>query len=42
MKLGQASQACKAYAELQDVYGPTMRAQLQQQLPGARAAAKCG
>jgi len=42
MKLGQAAQACKAYGELQDVYGPTMRAQLQQQLPAARAAAKCG
>jgi TolA-binding protein len=42
VKLGQASQACKAYGELQDVYGPTMRAQLQQQLPSARAAAKCG
>lgn len=41
-KLGQASQACKAYDELQEVYGPTMRAQLQQLLPGARAAAKCG
>ena len=42
MKLGQASQACKAYDELQDVYGSTMRGQLQQLLPGARAAAKCG
>ena len=41
MKLGQAAQACKAYGELQDVYGPTMRGQLQQQLPAARAAAKC-
>ena len=42
MKLGQASQACKAYDELSEVYGSTMRAQLQQLLPGARAAAKCG
>ena len=42
VKLGQPIQACKAYAELSDVYGPTRRAQLQQQLPGARAAAKCG
>lgn len=41
-KLGQSSQACKAYDELQEVYGPTMRAQLKQMLPGARAAAKCG
>lgn len=42
MRLGQASQACKAYDELREVYGSTMRAQLQQLLPGARAAAKCG
>ena len=42
MRLGQASQACKAYDELQEVYGSTMRAQVQQLLPGARAAAKCG
>jgi TolA-binding protein len=42
VKLGQSAQACKAYGELQDVYGATMRAQLQQQLPAARAAAKCG
>jgi TolA-binding protein len=41
VKLGQPAQACKAYSELQEVYGPTMRAQLQQQLPAARAAAKC-
>ncbi len=40
-KLGQASQACKAYAVLQEVYGSTMRGQLQQMLPAARAAAKC-
>lgn len=42
MKLGQASQACKAYDELQDVYGSTMRAQLRQLLPSARLEAKCG
>jgi TolA-binding protein len=42
VKLGQSSQACKAYDELQEVYGSTLRAQLQQLLPGARAAAKCG
>jgi len=41
-KLGQASQACKAYAELEEVYGSTMRSQLRQELPAARAAAKCG
>lgn len=42
MRLGQASQACKAYAELEDVYGSTMRAQLRQLLPSARLEAKCG
>jgi TolA-binding protein len=41
MKLGQASQACKAYDELQEVYGSTMRAQLRQLLPSARLEAKC-
>jgi TolA-binding protein len=33
--------ACKAYDELQDVYGSTMRTWLKQQLPAARAEAKC-
>ena len=42
MKLGQASQACKAYEELEEVYGSTMRAQLRQLLPSARIEAKCG
>jgi len=42
VKLGQAAQACKAYSELQDVYGSTLRPQLAQLLPSARAAAKCG
>jgi TolA-binding protein len=41
MKLGQASQACKAYDELQEVYGSAMRAQLRQLLPSARLEAKC-
>ena len=41
MKLGQTSQACKAYDELQEVYGSTMRAQLRQLLPSARLEAKC-
>jgi TolA-binding protein len=46
--LGQAlfalknnSAACKAYDELQDVYGSTMRVWLKEQLPAARAQAKC-
>ena len=42
MKLGQPAQACKAYGELQDVYGAALRAQLAQLLPSARAVAKCG
>ena len=42
VKLGQPSQACKAYAELEDVYGAALRAPLRQQLPPAKAEAKCG
>ena len=41
MKLDQPSQACKAYSELEAVYGSTMRADLQKQLPEAKAQAKC-
>ena len=41
MKLGQPSQACKAYAELENVYGSTMRTALRNLLPAARAEAKC-
>ncbi|HVL78797.1 MAG TPA: tetratricopeptide repeat protein [Sphingomicrobium sp.] len=40
-KLGQASQACKAYAELEEVY-PNMRAELRGLLPKAKSEAKCG
>jgi TolA-binding protein len=39
--LKQASQACKAYTELQTVYGDTMRAELKAMLPAARSAAGC-
>jgi TolA-binding protein len=42
MKLDQGSQACKAYAELEAVYGSSMRADLQKQLPAAKSQAKCG
>lgn len=42
MKLNQSSQACKAYAELEAVYGPTMRADLKKMLPEAKSQAKCG
>ena len=41
MKLGQASQACKAYDELEEVYGTGIRPQLRQLLPSARLEAKC-
>lgn len=41
MKLGQAGQACKAYAELEEVYGKSMRGELQRLLPGAKADANC-
>ncbi|WP_187107842.1 tetratricopeptide repeat protein [Sphingomonas xanthus] len=41
VKLGQSSQACKAYAELEDVYGGNLRAQLKASLPAAKAQAKC-
>jgi TolA-binding protein len=39
--LGKPAEACKAYEELQDVYGATLRDWLKQRLPGARTAAKC-
>ena len=41
MKLGQPTQACKAYAELENTYGTTIRPALRTLLPAARAAAKC-
>ena len=41
MKLGQAGQACKAYAELEDVYGASMRGELKRLLPAAKADASC-
>lgn len=41
VKLGQASQACKAYAELEAVYGSSIRADLQKLLPAAKSQAKC-
>jgi TolA-binding protein len=39
--LKQPSQACKAYAELEEVYGGSMRAELQRLLPPAKARARC-
>lgn len=41
MKLGQPGQACKAYAELENVYGSTIRPQIRSMLPAAKAAARC-
>ena len=41
MKLGQAGQACKAYSELEEVYGASMRAELKRLLPAAKADAAC-
>lgn len=39
--LDKPADACKAYDELQDVYGAAMRDWLKQRLPAARAQAKC-
>jgi TolA-binding protein len=39
--LDKPADACKAYDELQDVYGATMRDWLKQRLPDARRQAKC-
>jgi TolA-binding protein len=41
VKLGQPAQACKAYAELDDVYGSTIRPALRSMIPAAKAEAKC-
>ena len=41
MKLGQPAQACNAYAELESVYGSTMREELRGLLPAAKSAANC-
>jgi TolA-binding protein len=42
VKLGQPAQACKAYAELEAVYGASMRGELQRLLPPAKSQARCG
>ena len=41
MKLNQASQACKAYAELEDVYGSSVRGELQSLVNKGKAEAGC-
>jgi TolA-binding protein len=42
MKLGQPAQACKAYGELEAVYGNRMRDEIKSLLPAAKAKASCG
>ena len=42
MKLGQPSQACKAYAELDAVYGAKIRPDLKKLEADAKAQAQCG
>jgi TolA-binding protein len=39
--LKQSAQACKAYAELEEVYGDNMRGELKSLLPGAKSRAGC-
>ncbi|WP_309661965.1 tetratricopeptide repeat protein [Sphingomonas sp.] len=41
MQLKQPTQACKAYSELEAVYGTTLRAELKRLLPPAKADARC-
>jgi TolA-binding protein len=41
MQLKQAEQACKAYSELEAVYGSAMREELRRLLPPAKADARC-
>jgi TolA-binding protein len=41
IQLGQPGQACKAYSELESVYGSSMRAELKRLLPAAKADARC-
>ena len=42
MKLGQPVQACKAYGELDAVYGAKVRADLKKLETDAKAEANCG
>ncbi|MBA3512259.1 tetratricopeptide repeat protein [Sphingomonas sp.] len=41
MQLNQPEQACKAYAELEAVYGSSLRAELKRLLPAAKSEARC-
>jgi TolA-binding protein len=42
LRLGQPGQACKAYSELDAVYGSKVRAELRAQVDEAKARAQCG
>jgi TolA-binding protein len=42
MKLKKRTDACRAYSELSNVYGSSLRRFLKEKLPGAKAAAACG
>ena len=41
MKLGQPGQACKAYAEIEAIYGSRTRADLAKLVNDAKVEAKC-
>ena len=41
MKLGQPTQACKAYAELEDVYGGALRPDLRPLVSKGKTDARC-
>ena len=41
MQLNQPTQACKAYSELEVVYGPALRAELKRLLSAAKSDARC-
>lgn len=41
VKLGQPTQACNAYAELEDLYGAKLRDELKRLLPAAKSEAQC-
>jgi TolA-binding protein len=41
MRLGQPGQACKAYSELEAVYGSKVRAELRTQVDEAKTQARC-
>ena len=41
LKLGQPTQACNAYSELEEVYGARLRDELKRLLPAAKTEARC-